>query len=1144
MIPSFRHFLCRVAVLMPILSTLDVAHADALLQARTLLDRGAFSDALASLPQDFVALDSASKADLQAIRAEALIGEGAFKDAKSAAISAVEFASTLDEGRIADAALQLARVDMLLGDAAQTADLERALSAAIKVDGNSGLRTLKVKDRLALTFAVAGQLPEAEQLIRDTIEQAKDLPADAERDRLRFTNTLGIVLLRRSQFQLSRDAFEAAFEGRRNLLSNEHPETLESEHNLGVALRRLGLRTEADTRLTEVLDLRTKVLGPAHPDTLITRTMIVRQLIDSSHFEAAVRESRAITALLTERVGPRDLRTIEATGDLASALARAGYITEGVATYAQAFRLAVDTMGESNPLAMDTGHEYAGLLYQSGRLAEALGIYQRILRATRSRFSDENHDTLATLHNIAVVLSDLGRLDDAIAAYQYVAGVLDRQVQAAHPDRLSVRNNLALAFLAANRADEALPIIHEVVELRKISLGADNALTLASLSNEAAVLARLRRFDDAVASHASILEIRTRKFGEFHPDTLKSLHNLASTLDEAGRPQEAEPLFRRVVQLRIERIGTGHIETIVSMRGFAGLLMETGRKADAAAIYRQIVDAAEALRVQGGLPDNLRRSYFSTVTPAYKALAILEADAGNFEGAMKAAELSKARTLLELSTVRTATQASLLTAEEGAKLSDLEFRIGRLDSQIPMVADAAPRADLQAQRNELAEAYQNENVRLQSLHSQYRDAMNTHIAGAAELASLLPSGTAFLNFIQSGSKILLLWATESGTHGTQLLEIPGKLSDAIDIYREALAKPEGLDALRYPSNGAPARLVWKLSDGTFRVQSRDLGAVENATIVRHLDDIRDSLSSWILGRLPRDVLKSRNWFISPDGPLSLLPLDSLMVDGHAVVDEHDVSTVQSISMMRISRDRIRSYADLDRQPILVIGDATYAGVAPQPVAEGIGLLRGAIGQVTWPNLPGSARELEFLSERFNLKEGINLLRRQEASRSAVASLQEKGNLARFKYVVFSTHGFLDLKNSDLSGIVLSQVGLNAGDDGYLRASDLTAFNFKSDLVYVSACETGIGQFVSGEGTLGLPFALFAAGNARTILTLWQIFDGGTAEFTDRFFGKLQDGKSTAAALAETKREFLRGDFGAERKSPAYWAPFILYGGAL
>jgi CHAT domain-containing protein len=78
--------------------------------------------------------------------------------------------------------------------------------------------------------------------------------------------------------------------------------------------------------------------------------------------------------------------------------------------------------------------------------------------------------------------------------------------------------------------------------------------------------------------------------------------------------------------------------------------------------------------------------------------------------------------------------------------------------------------------------------------------------------------------------------------------------------------------------------------------------------------------------------------------------------------------------------------------------------------------------------------------------------------------------------------------------------------------------------------------------LGLPFALFAAGNANTVLTLWQIFDGSTAEFTERFFGKIKAGVSMALALSATKREFICGDAGQERRSPAYWAPFVLYGG--
>jgi CHAT domain-containing protein len=62
---------------------------------------------------------------------------------------------------------------------------------------------------------------------------------------------------------------------------------------------------------------------------------------------------------------------------------------------------------------------------------------------------------------------------------------------------------------------------------------------------------------------------------------------------------------------------------------------------------------------------------------------------------------------------------------------------------------------------------------------------------------------------------------------------------------------------------------------------------------------------------------------------------------------------------------------------------------------------------------------------------------------------------------------------------------------------VTAFDFRSGLILISACETGVGAWVSGEGVLGIPFALFAAGNGNTILTLWPIYDGSTSEFTNR-----------------------------------------------
>jgi CHAT domain-containing protein len=94
------------------------------------------------------------------------------------------------------------------------------------------------------------------------------------------------------------------------------------------------------------------------------------------------------------------------------------------------------------------------------------------------------------------------------------------------------------------------------------------------------------------------------------------------------------------------------------------------------------------------------------------------------------------------------------------------------------------------------------------------------------------------------------------------------------------------------------------------------------------------------------------------------------------------------------------------------------------------------------------------------------------------------------------------------------------------------------LIVLSACDTGVGKLVHGEGIIGLPYALYVAGNKNLLLTLWPIDDDATQEFMRQFFGYLKAGELASTALAKTKRAFARRD---EYADPRFWAPFVLYG---
>jgi CHAT domain-containing protein len=188
----------------------------------------------------------------------------------------------------------------------------------------------------------------------------------------------------------------------------------------------------------------------------------------------------------------------------------------------------------------------------------------------------------------------------------------------------------------------------------------------------------------------------------------------------------------------------------------------------------------------------------------------------------------------------------------------------------------------------------------------------------------------------------------------------------------------------------------------------------------------------------------------------------------------------------------------------------------------------------WPELPHSEVEARSVVQLFP---GSKLLVGSQASEAELLRTDREGELANYRYLLFATHGYLDLDAPQLSAVVLSQVG--TGDaDGYVTAAEWLGYRLRSDLTVLSACETGVGRQVRGEGVWGLPYALFVAGNTNTVVTLWPVADRSTSLFVQRFFARLRDGQGHAVALAETKREFLRD---RRLRAPIHWAGFVLYG---
>lgn len=149
-------------------------------------------------------------------------------------------------------------------------------------------------------------------------------------------------------------------------------------------------------------------------------------------------------------------------------------------------------------------------------------------------------------------------------------------------------------------------------------------------------------------------------------------------------------------------------------------------------------------------------------------------------------------------------------------------------------------------------------------------------------------------------------------------------------------------------------------------------------------------------------------------------------------------------------------------------------------------------------------------------------------------------LGQYRIIHFATHAIINNTHPELSGIALSFFRRDGTpQDGFLRMDEIFNLSLPSELVVLSACETGLGKEVEGEGVIGLTRGFMYAGTKRVAVSLWNIDDRATAELMVKFYrNMLKDGMSPASALRAAQVEMWNDK---RWRQPYYWAGFILQG---
>lgn len=282
--------------------------------------------------------------------------------------------------------------------------------------------------------------------------------------------------------------------------------------------------------------------------------------------------------------------------------------------------------------------------------------------------------------------------------------------------------------------------------------------------------------------------------------------------------------------------------------------------------------------------------------------------------------------------------------------------------------------------------------------------------------------------------------------------------------------------------------------------------------------------------------------IAPDGALHLLPFEALLTapDGSSFTDApyllraYAVSYVPSASVLAELREaRTEPTAGTNRLRFVAFADPEYE--TPEGVGPGSPTRSLPEGVERWnlARLPDSRREVSEIAKLYPDRSRVYL-----ASEAREANVKHNDLVSGAEILHFATHGHLDERHPEHSALLLAnEKTRESGEDGMLQAYEIFRLKLSASLVVLSACQTGLGEEVSGEGLVGLARSFFYAGAPSLVVSLWNVSDKATTDLMVPFYSGL-DGADKAEALRQAKLRMI--DAGVY-DHPFYWAPFILIG---
>jgi CHAT domain-containing protein/tetratricopeptide (TPR) repeat protein len=931
-------------------------------------------------------------------------------------------------------------------------------------------------------------------------------------------------------------------------LGADHPDTVRALEQVAQFTAGTGDYRGALAIHRQLLARAEKRHGVDHPSTLPALEALAGQLWVAQRFDEADRLYQRVLAQRRARASSEGALYVSTLQTYAALLSARHSYAAAEDKYLEARAILERTTRPDDP-------QRAGLLMALGMLYWAQGQHERAARELdraialyeNSALAQDPSSTAAMLLGIAGMYATGGRADLAQPLEQrgevlYRKALADIEKQHGGKDTRLVSPLWMLAELHARRKqwDQAEALYRRAMKILDGQPGqVSSRLQSASLLSSLATLERRRgRPRVALARLVKARAVQRNLYGDSMALALD--HQIADARRALGDYRAARRLLERVVASSRRTWGAGHPLVAAQLGSLATLHMAEGKAGPAVARLREALDIQEphmALVLATGNESD-HATYFGQIAhQLHMAITLHTRYAPRDRGAARlalTAVLRRKGRILDAAAASVAALRGALSADDRVLLDDLAAARARLAALIV----AGPTA------TESPEGYSVEVGRLERELKRLEDQVRRKSA----------------SYRVHSQPIELSAVQKAIPDGAVLVEMV--------VYQPYDARATGMwDPDKQPPRRYGAYLLRSTGDPSWvdLGPAKSVDAAADAFLAAlsdpnrsDVDQLGRALHDRVLASLVAQLGQTRRVLVAPDGLFNLVPLGAVVDrSGRHLVRRFDFSYLTS------GRDllRLTSAARPKQGPVIVADPRFDTGTTAPSKKTAAGRRSRDLRSKKWERLPATAEEADALVE---LLGGARVLRGAAATEAAVK------RVAGPRILHIATHGFFlpaqaerPVEDGPLalpsapppvtpaaggpenpllrSGLVLAGANQlsSGGDDGIMTALEAAGLDlWGTQMVVLSACETGVGKVSEGDGVHGLRRALVIAGTESLVMSLWQVDDRATRELMTGFYRRLGQGEGRSEALRQVQLHMLRQE---RTRHPYYWASFVATG---